>query len=311
VQASGQIVSGETAALSTRIMGFITQIYVKPGDKVRKGQLLVTISNGDIVAKRAQAAAMVSEVEAALADAQKDYDRYTALFNERSASLKELENVTLHYNAVKAKAEAARQMRNEADAMLAYANLIAPFNGVVTQKKLDAGSMASPGIPILVIEQVENFLVNTSVTELDINSISVGIEAQVIIESIGKSFTGKVTEVSPSSHMSSGQYLVRIMVPDSEKNDLHPGMYARVSIRVTEPRHVDNTVMIPANAVIDRDQLTGIYTVGENNTALLRWVKLGKRQGNAVEVLSGLRYDEQFIVSADGPLYNGVSVVIK
>ncbi|MBL0745970.1 efflux RND transporter periplasmic adaptor subunit, partial [Chryseolinea lacunae] len=99
VQSSGQVVSGETAMISTRMMGFITDIKVKPGDEVKKGQLLVTISNDDILAKRAQARAMVSETEAALRDAQKDYERYTELFKQQSASQKELENITLNYNS--------------------------------------------------------------------------------------------------------------------------------------------------------------------------------------------------------------------
>ncbi|MBL0739571.1 efflux RND transporter periplasmic adaptor subunit, partial [Chryseolinea lacunae] len=186
VQSSGQVVSGETAMISTRMMGFITDIKVKPGDEVKKGQLLVTISNDDILAKRAQARAIVSETEAALRDAQKDYERYTELFKQQSASQKELENITLNYNSVKAKAEAARQMQNEADAMLAYSDLRAPFTGVVVQKNSDAGSMANPGMPILILEQYGSFQVNTSVTESDIDLVKVGADAEIIIESIGR-----------------------------------------------------------------------------------------------------------------------------
>jgi RND family efflux transporter MFP subunit len=312
IQSSGQIVSGETAVISTRIMGFITAIHVKPGDKVQKGQLLVTISNGDIQAKRAQARAMVSEAEAALKDAEKDYERYTELFKQQSASQKELENIALHYNAVKAKTEAARQMQNEAEAVLAYSNLTAPFTGVVTQKNSDAGSMASPGMPILVIEQSGSFEVNTSVTEADIDQVKTGAEAQVIVESIGKLFAAKVSEVSPSSQMSGGQYLVKLSVPESEKNGLHSGMYARISIAASAQSHnTAQAVMVPTMAVVNRDQLNGLYTISEGQTALLRWVKLGKTQGDQVEVLSGLSGDEKFILTAEGKLYNGVPVTVK
>ena len=312
IQSSGQVVSGETAMISTRVMGFITDIKVKPGDKVQKGQLLVTISNGDILAKRAQAHAMVSEAEAAMLDAQKDYERYTELFKQQSASQKELENITLNYNSIKAKAEAARQMQNEADAMLAYTNLTAPFAGVITQKNADAGSMANPGMPILTLEQSGSFQVNTSVTESDIDQVKVGADARIIIESIGRMLAGKVSEVSPSSQMSGGQYLVKVRIPDSEKNGLHSGMYAKVSIEVSDERgNVNHSVMVPASAIVNKDQLNGLYTISEGQTALLRWVKLGKKEGEQVEVLSGLTSDEKFILTAEGKLYNGVPVVIK
>lgn len=312
IQSSGQVVSGETAMLSTRMMGFITDIKVKPGDKVQKGQVLVTINNGDILAKRAQAHAMVSEAEAALRDAQKDFERYTELFKQQSASLKELENITLNYSAVKAKAEAARQLQNEADAMLAYTNLAAPFAAVVTQKNLDAGSMANPGMPILVLEQFGNFQVNTSVTESDIGLVKVGADAEIIIESIGRRLKAKISEVSPSSQLSGGQYQVKVRIPDAEKDGLHSGMYAKVSIAVSgQPGDENHSVLVPTRAIVSKDQLNGLYTIGEGQTALLRWVKLGKKEGEQVEVLSGLTSDEKFILTAEGKLYNGVPVVIK
>lgn len=312
IQASGEIVSVETALISTRVMGFITDIKVKTGDKVRKGQLLVTISNDDILAKRAQAQAMVSEAEAALKDAQKDYQRFTELFKQQSASQKELENITLQYTAAKSKAETAKQMQKEAEAMLAYTNLTSPFAGVITKKNMDVGSMANPGMPILIIENSGSFQLNTSVTEADIDRVNVNADAQIFIGSTGRSLTGKVSEVSPSSKMSGGQYLVKVNIPDEENHGLHSGMYAKVLIDVSGQSDIhDNTVTIPASAIIHKDQLSALYTVSESQTALLRWVKLGKSTGDQVEVLSGLRENEEFILAADGKLYNGVPVAVK
>ncbi len=312
IQSSGQIVSAKTAMISTRMMGFITGINVKTGDHVKRGQLLVTISNEDIIAKRAQAIALFTEAETALKDAQKDYERYTQLFQQQSASQKELENITLNYNSIKSKVEAARQMKNEAEAQLAYTNLIAPFDGVVTQKNMDAGSMANPGVPILVIEQSGSFQVNTSVTESAIDQIKVGADTKVIIESIDKTITAKVSEVSPSSRMSGGQYLIKISIPDKEKSGLHSGMFAKVLISTAgQSDNITERIMVPATAIVSKDQLNGLYTVSESKTALLRWVTLGNKQGDNVEVLSGLSGNEQFILSAEGKLYNGVAVVVK
>jgi RND family efflux transporter MFP subunit len=202
-------------------------------------------------------------------------------------------------------------MQNEADAMLGYTNLTAPFAGVVTQKNLDAGSMANPGVAILVIEQSGSFQVNTSVTEADIGQIKSGSDAQIFVESIGKTFRGQVSEVSPSSQMSGGQYQVKIRIPDSEDNGLHSGMYAKITIEVSKPGTGNYNVIVPVSAIVERDQLSGLYTISENQTALLRWVRLGKNHGDQVEVLSGLGDNEKFILTAEGKLYNGVPVVIR
>lgn len=312
IEASGLIKSKESAVISTRVMGFITGINVEAGDQVKKGQLLVTISNNDILAKRAQAQAMVTEAEAALMDAQKDYERVTELHNQQSASLKELENARLHYNSLKAKTDAARQMKNEAEAMLAYTNLTAPFSGVVTQRYNDVGSMANPGMPILAIEQPGSFEVVTSVSETDVANVKEGATATISIKSSGKLINGKVSAVSPSSQMSGGQYQVKVDISDDAKNDVYSGMYVNVAI-ASEGKETgeENIVMVPASAIVNKDQLAGLYTVSESQTALLRWVKLGRTYGDQVEILSGLSPDEKFILKAEGKLFNGAPLSVN
>lgn len=309
VTASGQVTSKETAVISTRVMGFVTSFKVKVGDKVQKGQLLATISNGDILAKRAQGQAMLTEAEAALKDARKDYERFEELYEQKSASAKEFENATLHYNSIKAKTEAARQMKNEVDAMLIYTNLTAPFSGTVTQRNLDEGSMANPGMPILMIEQGGLYEVRASVSESDILRVKTGMTAELTIQSIGKKFSGKVLEVSTSSQYSGGQYFIKISIPTEPV--LFSGMYVNVSIPVAKAKSVINNILVPAAALVYKDQLTGIYTISQSNTALLHWVKIGKAYGNQVEILSGLSADEKFILQSEGKLYNGVPVSVK
>lgn len=143
--ASGKVEAAKSADISTRMMGYVDKIYVKVGDKVRKGQLLLSVNNADVSAKLAQVNAGIAEAEAAFANAEKDYNRFTALFNENSASQKELDDITANYNMAKARLESARQMKNEVNAQMGYANIRAPFNGVVTNKFISAGDMGQPG----------------------------------------------------------------------------------------------------------------------------------------------------------------------
>jgi RND family efflux transporter MFP subunit len=313
IMASGQIESSQSANISTRIMGRITSIKVKAGDHVSKGQLLATISDEDIQAKRAQTAAVISEAEAAYATAQKDYERYSNLYKQQSATARELDNMTLQYNSAKSRLEAARQMRNEVNAMLAYSSLTAPFSGVVTQKLADEGSIANPGMTILTVEQNATLQVTASISESDISNVKVGDTAVVKIKSANRSFTGKIAQLNPSSQFTGGQYIVKISIPEGEKKSLYSGMFVNVSIPVAHKTAISkpDVVMVPQSAIVNRDELTGVYTVSNNNTALLRWIRLGKQYGDKVEVLSGLAKDEPFIATAEGKLYNGVPVTIK
>ncbi|MBL7738730.1 MAG: efflux RND transporter periplasmic adaptor subunit [Chitinophagaceae bacterium] len=314
IAVSGKIESVQTANVSTRIMGTITRIYVKVGDPVRRGQVLASISSQDMQAKKAQTNAAISEAEANVRSAQKDYERFTNLYNKQSASAKELDNVTLQYNAAKARLEAAMQMRNEVSAIAAYSSLTAPFDGIVTQKLADEGNMASPGMPVLTVEQTTQLQVTATVSESDINLIKKGSKAEVEIKAISRKVEGTISEISPSSQFTGGQYMVTISIPEKEKKDLYAGMYVTAFIPVNRTSvKADNAaaVLVPVKSLVNKDQLTGLYTVSSNNTALLRWIRTGKTYGDKIEVLSGLAVNEKFITGAEGNLYNGTPVQVK
>ncbi|WP_431210061.1 efflux RND transporter periplasmic adaptor subunit [Puia sp. P3] len=213
ITASGQVEAVNTASISTRLLGTITHIYVKVGDKVRQGQLLATISSDDIAAKKAQADAQITAAEADLENAQKDLGRYKALYSRQSATQSELDNVTLRYQSAQSRLEVARQVRREVDASGAYSRLTAPFGGVVTQQLADEGSLATPGMPIVTLEQNDGLRVNATIAESDIFRIRSGDKAEINIRSTGLTTTGSVSQISVSSLATGGQYIVKIALP--------------------------------------------------------------------------------------------------
>ncbi|HBU77367.1 MAG TPA: efflux RND transporter periplasmic adaptor subunit, partial [Muricauda sp.] len=144
---SGQIKAVNSATLSTRIMGRVESLPVKIGQKVNKGDLLISINNVDLRAKKAQVEASITEAQVAFNNAKKDYERFQNLFRENSASQKELDDMTARYEMAKARLEAAKQMKNEVNSQFAYANIRSPFSGVVTNTYIDEGDMANPGVP--------------------------------------------------------------------------------------------------------------------------------------------------------------------
>ena len=135
----------------------------------------------------------------------------------------------------------------------------------------------------------------------------------VLVKSINKAVTGKVTEVSSSAKNTGGQYLVKINLTQTDKAILS-GMFVNVQFPLankTLTTVISDKVLVPESALVKQGQLTGIYTVGNGNTAILRWLRIGKTFDNQVEVLSGLSAEEPHIVSAEGKLFNGAKVSIQ
>jgi RND family efflux transporter MFP subunit len=309
LSASGKIEAVNSADISTRMMGYVDKIYVQIGDKVNKGQQLLSINNTDLSAKLAQIDAGITEATVAFSIAEKDYKRYTALFSENSASQKELDDITANYNMAKARLEGAKQMKNEVNAQFSYSNIRAPFNGVVTNKFIKVGDMANPGMPLMEVESPGNFQVMAMVPESEILQIRPGSEVKVQIKSLDESFKGTVAEVSTSAKNTGGQYMVKVLLNESQ-SDLRSGMYATVQFPTAKKANTDS-VLVPVGAVVYNGQLSGVYTVSGSNTALLRWLRLGRTYGDRVEVLSGLSEGEQYILSAEGKLYNGAKINIR
>lgn len=303
---SGKIEAAKSANISTRMMGYVDKIYINVGDKVRDGQLLMSVNNADVSAQLAQVNAGITEAEAAFTNAEKDFNRFSTLFKENSASQKELDDITANYNMAKARLESAKQMRNGVNAQMGYANIRAPFNGVVTNKFISAGDMANPGMPLLEVESPGKYQVLAMVPESEILAVKNDTEVTVQVKALNENLKGKVTEVSTSSKNTGGQYLVKVILDKTDAQILS-GMYATVQFPVAR-KTTSSAVMIPVQAIVKKGQLSGIYTVSQSNTALLRWLRLGRTFGDQVEVLSGLSADEQYIVSAEGKLFNGAKI---
>ncbi len=304
--ASGQVAAVSNATLSTRMMGYVTKVHVGIGEQIKEGQLLVSINSSDVQAKRAQVTAGINQATIGFHSAKKDFERFTALFAQSSASQKELDDVTSHYEMAKAQLASAEAMKNEINAQFAYLNITAPFSGVVTNQFVETGDMAHPGVPLIAIEAPRRFEVRTTVPASAIVHIKTGQEVTVLINSIQQQLKGTIAQISSSASVTGGQFPVKIAL---EKNDtVKSGMYATVQFPIINKEMNADIVTIEKEALITQGDLQGVYTVSQQNTALLRWLRLGRDLGGAIEVLSGLNPDESYILSSEGKLYNGVEV---
>ncbi len=314
VTASGKVEAENSANVSTRMMGYITKVHVKVGQKVSAGQLLISINNSDLQAKKAQVEASILQATAGFNNAKKDYDRFVILFNQQSASQKELDDMTSRNETAKAGLEGAKQMRNEVMAQFSYSNITAPFSGEITNTFAKEGDMANPGMPLLSIEGASRLQVTAMVSESDITMINNGMNAKIVVKSTHQELAGKVIEVSNSAKNTGGQYLVKINLTNPG-NKVLSGMFVNIQFPIANKSKVatiqTDKIVVPETALIKQGQLTGVYTIGTGNVAILRWLRIGKTFGNQVEVLSGLSANEQYIVSAEGKLYNGALVSVQ
>jgi len=305
----GTIASDDPVTLSTKVMGEITMLSVEPGDRIRAGETVIRVDNENLLAQRRQVQAKLNEATASLANAEKDLERFTMLFEQESATQKELDDITTRYEAAKAGVNALQFRLDELENMLKYTELKAPFDGYVTKKMINKGDMASPGQPLLNLEKEQGLKAVLTVPEQDVDLFGVGDSVRIAVEAAGaSSLPGLVKTVNRSAESTSRQFLVEIDAPALDEYDrIRSGMFANVLVRVPQEKQI----LIPAEALLLRGQLTGVFTVTENSELVLRWIQTGKKTDSRVEVLTGLSEGEQYVTAIDGRLREGQKVRIQ
>ncbi|MCY1723161.1 efflux RND transporter periplasmic adaptor subunit [Prolixibacteraceae bacterium Z1-6] len=303
---SGKLEADKQSNLSTRIMGQISRIYVKPGQKVNKDQLLIQIRNQDILAKKAQVEASKVEATTAFESAEKDLKRFEALYASKSATDKEMDDIRTHYQMAKARLEAVEQMEREVEENIRYASIRAPYNGVITSKFVQEGDMANPGMPLLSMESSSQWKVIARIPEADIANINLNDKVKLQFKAAEAELDGQIIEINPSATNTGNQYEAKILVsvPEDCSAKLYSGMYATILFEYGTQK----LILVPQKALIHHGQLVGIYAVSQSGKALLRWVKTGKTYGDNIEIISGLTDGEEYVLSSEGKLVDGVLI---
>jgi len=192
-----------------------------------------------------------------------------------------------------ADAEYARAVAN-----LGFARITSPIDGVVTDRRIDPGSMASPGVVLLTVEDTSGFSVETQADERLAGRVVVGMPVEVRIGAGDRSVQGKVAEVSPSVDAVTHTFFVKVAMSDPA---LRTGLYAKVLF----PLGSRKTLLVPAESVVAKGQLTGLYAVDEQGNISYRLVKTGKKVDEQIEILSGLSAGERIVVKGANKAKDG------
>jgi RND family efflux transporter MFP subunit len=304
LRATGTVHARETAVVSAQVAGRIQQVMVREGDSVRAGQTLVVLDDAALRASAEQAQAGVKAAQDEQAAAQTDaklaastLDRYRQLEAEKSVSPQEMDEVaqraaaaSARLEAVRSQTDAARSQESGAHTMLGYSRLLAPFAGVVTARLVDPGTLASPGVPLLQVDQAGALQLEAAVDESAIGAIHKGMKAQVAIDgSSSADLAGTVAEIDPAADPASHSFLVKIDLPPSSQ--LRAGMYGTAEFA----NGVRQAIVIPRSTVVMRGSLACAYVLDGQGIAQLRSLTLGATQGDLVEVLSGISPGERLV----------------
>jgi RND family efflux transporter MFP subunit len=185
-----------------------------------------------------------------------------------------------------------------------YAKLAAPFSGVVITRTVEPGNLATPGVPLLTIEQDGRYRLEASVDESKLPFVRAGQAVEAVIEASGRSLNARVSEIVPSVDAASRSYMVKLDLPATP--ELRTGMFGRAIF----PLGAQKVVAIPASALIERGQLQSVFVV-EDGIAHTRLVTTGRRNKDAVEVLSGLSAGEKIVAPPPPGLQDGARAEVQ
>lgn len=286
--ASGAAEPVAQAVLATKLMGTVTAVHVREGDRVVSGQVLLEIDARDLDARESQVRAGMAAADAVHADALTQAGRIRALYADSVATKAQLDAAETGLTGAAAAQAQAHAAAAELAATMAYAVIRAPFDGVVTARFVDVGAFATPGAPLLSVQDARRLRVSVTVAPDAVRALRRGDRIEATIEDVA--VQAVVEGVVPAA--GGNLYTINAMV-DNREGRLLAGSAATLRL----PQGTRHALLVPAAAVRREGDLTGVLVRGATGDAL-RWVRLGASVGNRVEVLSGLRAGEQVVVPA-------------
>ena len=329
-EAGGVVQARTTAMIMARILAPVREVRVAPGDRVRAGQVLIVLDGRDLAAhaRSADAAVLAADqgvtaagaeqqaADAALALARATHGRIASLQAKRSATAQELDDATgalrtaeAHAAGAAARAQAAvsgvdsaRSASEAAGTAASFALITSPFDGLVTEKMVEPGNMATPGAPLMRVEDTRGFRLDVRVDESRIGQIALGATVPVALDSgtdgAPATVSGTVAEIGRAVDADARAFLVKITLP--ETTGLRSGTFGRAHFSGRARR----ALTVPAGALVHRGQVTSVFVV-EKGLARVRLVSV-----SGTEVLAGLSEADVVIVAAPPTVTDGRSVAV-
>jgi RND family efflux transporter MFP subunit len=284
VELAGSLQAVEQVTISARVAGQIVKLPVQLGSKVKKGDLLVKIAAAEINAR-------VQQAETQLAQARRNLARETALHEVDASTRTKVKTL-----AERVQIKEAEYL--EAKTILGYTQITAPFAGTVTDKSVDVGDQAAPGVPLLQLENDSKLEVVIQVPEGLSKSLTLGSRLPLTVPAAGLTLNAQIREIAPTVDPASRTTQIKLLLPAA--SGLRSGQFARVAL----PGNQAKSLLVRSSALRKTGQLHQVF-VAEQGLARMRLVRIGAEIDGRTEILSGLQEGDQVVVDALGKLQDG------
>ncbi len=279
----------ERASIAARLTGTIATFPLGLGSAVAAGDVLVTLHAPETEARLRQAQAQLAEAER---HATRQRTLVVGGVNPADA-LRDAEDRLRFAQAAVA----------EVEALLAYATVRAPFAGVITEKHVLVGDLATPGRPLLELESTQRLRAEGAVPEHAATSLRIGRPVGVVLDEAAIPVLGDLEEISAAADAVSRSVLVKVSLPAGSARS---GQFARLRVIIGDT----TALLVPSAALTHFGQMERVFVV-EAGHAVLRLVKTGRSQGERIEILSGLKAGETVVLAPPAALRDGQPVAIQ
>jgi RND family efflux transporter MFP subunit len=290
--------SVQQATLAAQINGSVTAFYVDAGDRVKKGQILARLDSRDTDAQVAAGRAGIAQAEAALAAAKSNYERTKSLVDQRFISQAALDKAESDYKVALASVETARAGSVQANTARGFAEIRAPFDGIVTRRLMEIGEFANPGRAVIAVHDPAALRAVGSLPQFVLPATAAVDRATIDIPSLNRTFTTTRVTVLPSADPRLLSTQVRADLPNTPVPGLAPGVAAKVLIPIGKA----SKRVIPEAALVRRGELVAVNVAPPQGPPQLRQVRVGPSVRTAdgqkfVEILAGLADGEQVLLN--------------
>ena len=299
----GVVEAVRQTVIAAQVPGAVVELNVKAGDRVQAGQLLMRIDARAADQTAAASNAQVQAARAALDVATREYERQKQLHQKKYISQAALERAESEFKATSAQVAAQMAQAGAARTQTGLHTVRAPYAGVVAEVPVALGDMAMPGRPLLTLYDPAALRVTASVPQ----SLAGSVQADAVRVELPGLPTAQQwpraerVQVLPTVDAATHTVQVRAELGGGLPGVV-PGMFARLWLPVTGSATAGKTVTVPRSAIVPRAEMTGVYVQGEGGKPLLRQVRLGRFDGERVEVLSGVAPGEPVVVDPQSAL---------
>ncbi len=288
ISADGVVEAVRQSTLASQIAGQIVELTVKVGDSVKPGQVVARIDPRAAEQAVAGSQSQVAEARAGLNNALRNYERSKELYSKKFLSMAALDQAELDYKAAQARLAALQANAGQASTARTYANIIAPYGGVVAATPIELGDMATPGRALVTVFDPANMRVIATLSQSSLHKVKLDQPVRVEVPALSRSVTAQRVTVIPLAD--SRTHTIKLRLDLGRVGALLPGQFARAYFVTGVARRL----LIPQQAVLRRSEVTAVYVVGAGAAPQLRQIRAGDVSADGyVEVLAGVREGER------------------